>query len=140
MEREPYNKTIEVDLLIPIDFNKLDPMPNCFGKMWDCTNVKCTGCSAQVVCGTKQIETNQDKAAIIEGDTPFLSRCSFSRVDQPSLVAKIKLESGKNTYQDIYNFVRECSGFRDKVTLLLWVNSFLARNKFKVMEGVVYAG
>ena len=136
MERVTVVDEPNVDIFVPIDFDSLPPMPECFGVLWDCTHRECKNCKAEVICGTKQMDTNKSRAKEIEGDTPFLSNCSFAKVNSEQLLWTIN-KTNNVRYEDLLKIVSEYSGFRDKVTLTTWVDRFIINNNLKIKEGII---
>lgn len=136
--RESFTEELDIDMLVPINFEALPPMPKCFGKLWDCKEGACKNCKVENVCGTATIKVNKEISLGIENGTTFLSKCSFEKVNKKSLVGAI-LSDGKPTeYDKLFSLVSEDSGFKDKVTLTLWINNFLTSNNLEVKEGLIY--
>ena len=136
--RESVTEELAIDMLIPINYAALPPMPTCFGKLWDCKEGACKNCKVENVCGTATIKVNKEISLGIENGTTFLSKCLFEKIDKKALLDTLLSESEPPSYDTLQGLVSEESGFKDKVTLNLWVNNFLTINNFEVKEGLIY--
>lgn len=107
----------------------------CFGKAWNPTNAACKNCKAIHACGTAQFNTNKQKQEDIKDGTPFLSECSFDKVDEEVLLEMIKLYF--YTEEKLLEEISNQSGFMDKVTLTNYLNQFLNRHNLTIEDGII---
>lgn len=131
MSRQPFE--VKLNPFIPYEQQDLSNAPKCFGNLWDVRNTICLSCKGCDACGSFQIRTNKEKATKIADGTPYLSTCSFDKVHIPLLITKIK----GTTYAIALIHLQELSGFVDKVTLTLWLDSFLNTHNLIIKNGVI---
>lgn len=130
MQRIPITDTPNPNKPYNLDFETI-----CFGKAWDPTNATCKNCKSIHACGTKQFNTNLEKQDQIKNGTPFLSECSFEKVDEDVLLEMVRLYfvSQEKLLEEISNQ----SGFKDKVTLTNYLNQFLNRHNLIIEDGII---
>ena len=114
---------------------KLDYESICFGNAWNPTNATCKNCNAIHACGTAQLNTNKQHQIKLENGTPFLSKCSFDKVDEEELLKWI--EVFPVPLNDFLCRIEQLSGFKDKVTLTNYQNQFLNRHNLVVKDGII---
>lgn len=130
MQRTPIT-----DKLNPSKPYNLDYEHICYGKAWNPTNATCKNCNAIHGCGTAQFNTNLEKQNKLKAGTPFLSECSFDKVNEGNLLKQINKVSifASDLLQEISNQ----SGFKDKVTLTNYLNQFLNRHNLIIEDGII---
>jgi hypothetical protein len=130
MERIPITDKPNPNKPYNLDYESI-----CFGNAWNPTNATCKNCNAIHACGTAQLNTNKQHQIKLENGTPFLSKCSFDKVDEDSLVKSIQAH---NIFaSDLLEEISTQSGFKDKVTLTNYLNQFLNRHNLVVKDGII---
>lgn len=107
----------------------------CFGKAWNPTNAACKNCKAIHACGTAQFNTNKQKQEDLKDGTPFLSECSFDKVNEDDLLKWVRIFPVSS--DEFLRRLEKVSGFRDKVTLTNYLNQFLNRHNLTIEDGII---
>lgn len=130
MQRTPITDKLNPNKPYNLDFEHI-----CYGKAWNPTNATCKNCNTIHGCGTAQFNTNLDKQDELKDGTPFLSECSFDKVDEGKLLELIHV----NVYppDDVLQEISNQSGFKDKVTLTNYLNQFLNRHNLIIEDGII---
>lgn len=112
---------------------------DCFGRMWNPSDIACTSCAAKLHCGIIFDREVRNKAKRIEEEHgTYLDNTSFDGFDQDDFVASVILNPGVRTVDELFDILTEVSQCPDEETIVMFIKSMMSEHRLKTVGGKFY--